>query len=207
VDAACAKIGYTQSDEISLVFETTEQNEELLFGGKVQKLCSVLAGMTTAFFVTECIKAGGELADRALNRAPHFDARVFQLPTRGEAVNCFIWREKDATKNAISMAARHYYSHKELQAKRGGEMQEMLFQKGVNFNDYPVRFKRGVFVQSRATFEPLPEETRLKIPEQHRPAAGAHVQRSSVVVLDLPVLSTVVNREAVIFEFADPVVA
>lgn len=61
------------------------------------------------------------------------------VPSKIEAVNAFIFRELDATKNAISMAAQSMFSHKELQHKNGKEMQEMMWQqRGVNFNDYPL---------------------------------------------------------------------
>ncbi|MBF0315293.1 MAG: hypothetical protein HQK52_17870 [Oligoflexia bacterium] len=48
--------------------------------------------------------------------------------------------------NMDNMAAQELYSHKELNGKSCSEMQEMIFQKGVNWNDYPVGFKRGRFV-------------------------------------------------------------
>ena len=48
----------------------------------------------------------------------------------------------DATKNAVSMAASAYYSHRELDHKTGAQKQEMLFAKGVNFNGYPDTFKQ-----------------------------------------------------------------
>ena len=35
------------------------------------------------------------------------------------------------------------YSHKELNGKNTNDMQEMIFQKGTNWNDYDSRLKRG----------------------------------------------------------------
>jgi tRNA(His) 5'-end guanylyltransferase len=78
---------------------------------------------------------------------PRFDARVYVVPTLEEAVNSFLWREQDATKNSITMAASAYYSHNELMNKNGSEKQEMLFQKEVNWNDYPTFFIRVSYVQ------------------------------------------------------------
>ena len=51
-----ARIGYTQSDEISLVWQQARYDSEMLFGGKVQKLVSVLAAMATAKFNHLCLK-------------------------------------------------------------------------------------------------------------------------------------------------------
>jgi tRNA(His) 5'-end guanylyltransferase len=73
-----------------------------------------------------------------------FDARCFNIP-EDEVVNCFIWRQQDATRNAIQMLGQYYFSHNELQEKNCDEIQDMLMTRnGVNFNDMPTDFKRGV---------------------------------------------------------------
>lgn len=202
-----ARIGYTQSDEITLVFLVDEINSDMMFDGKVQKLCSVLAALTTSIFMIECMKQEGSEVSKRVERAPHFDARVFQVPTKFEAVNAVLWREKDATKNAISMAARAFYSHKELHGKKGSEMQEMMWQKGQNFNDYPSFFKRGSFLQGRTTTTALTEATLAAIPESKRPPEGALMVRRVIERIEMPSFGRVLNREAVIFEGAEPQVS
>jgi tRNA(His) 5'-end guanylyltransferase len=161
--------------------------------------------MASVKFNHVCL-ADETLRERTLKMLPVFDCRVFQLPNRTEAVNAFLWREKDATKNIISMAARSFYPHRELDGKSSAEMQEMIFQKGQNFNDYPAFFKRGTFVR-RITEERLftPEEL-VRIPEKHLPSPDTRVTRSRVVELEMPVFTKVLNREAVVFEGAAPVV-
>lgn len=203
VEKTHAKIGYAQSDEISLVFYNDDQKAESLFGGKVYKLTSVLASLATAAFCTE---AAVYWPERVADLLPHFDARVFALPDKTEATNCVLWREQDATKNAISMAARSLFSHKQLHLKSGAERQEMMFhEKGVNFNDYPAFFKRGTFVR-RETYEAeLSAETLAKIPADKRPTGP--VLRTRVVSMNMPKFSTVINRVEVIFDDADPIVA
>ena len=93
------------------------------------------------FYQAACIA----FPDRASLAMPHvvpvFDCRVFQLPTEWECSNAFLWRVKDAVKNSVSTATRAHYSHKEMHGKSQSEMQEMLHQKGVNWNDYPTFFK------------------------------------------------------------------
>lgn len=202
VEETHARIGYTQSDEISLVWLAAEDGGSVFFNGKVLKMASVLAGLATAHFM-QAVRASGLGAEYEA-KLPHFDCRVIQLPTKTEAANMFLWRELDATKNAVSMAARSLYSHKALHRKTGSEMQEMLFAKGVNFNDYPPFFKRGTFVrrvQVQRAF--LPEELD-RIPEKHRPTPETLVIRSEVRELTMPKFRTVVNREAVIFDGAEP---
>lgn len=136
-----------------------------------------------------------------------FDCRVWTTPTLDEAANVFLWRERDATKNSISMAARCYYSHKELLNKSGSEMQEMLFQKGVNWNDYPDFFKRGTFVQRRTRCSVLTPSELEALPPLHdaRKSPDLMVMRSEVCVIEMPPFNKVKNRVAVLFDGTDPV--
>ena len=142
VEKTGALTGYTQSDEISLVWYSDDTKSDIFFCGKKQKMVSTLAAMATAKFVQLALENFPERCEKNL---PTFDARVFQLPTKIEAMNCFLWRVQDAVKNSITMAASSYYSHKELMNKNGADKMEMLFQKGVNWNDYPKFFKEGSF--------------------------------------------------------------
>jgi len=208
VEETHAIIGYTQSDEISLLWQQDSYDSEMFFNGKKQKLVSVLAGMASAKFMQHCLieSDNKELSKKAWATIPAFDARVFQLPNKMEAANAFLWREKDATKNAISMAARHFYSAKELHGKSSSEMQEMIFQKGQNFNDYPAFFKRGTFVRRIVEERPFTNEELAKIPEKHRPLDNIFVTRSKVIQLEMPNFSKVLNRVEVIFDGVSPIV-
>jgi tRNA(His) guanylyltransferase len=133
-----AVLGYTQSDEITLVLSKESPEQELFFNGKIQKLCSVLASYATYTF-NNIFKNEGKMA--------LFDCRVFPVPNLSEATNCLLWREMDATRNSIQMAARTYYSHKECNNKNFSDLSDMLINKGVNWNNYPARFKRGGYIK------------------------------------------------------------
>lgn len=199
-----AVIAYTQSDEITLILEPPQgdvsRQRDMLFGGRIQKLVSITAGLATAYFSTH---ARDLWPKRCARELPIFDSRVFAVPNRTEAVNALVWREQDATKNAITMAAGAYYSHRELHGKTGAERQELLFQKGVNFNDYPARFKRGVYLQRREVARELTPAQLARIPLDRQP--NGPILRSEIVALDLPILTRVGNREAVVFDKADPI--
>lgn len=72
-----------------------------------------------------------------------FDARCFNIP-KEEVTNCILWRQQDATRNSISSAGQAHFSHKQLEGLNSNQIQELLFQeKGINWNDYPTKFKRG----------------------------------------------------------------
>ena len=203
VEETHARIGYTQSDEISLCWLAQTSESSILFDGKIQKMVSVLASIATAKFLQVALQRWPEKCAKAL---PTFDCRVFQLPSREEAANAFLWRAQDATKNAISMAARSHFSAKALHGKSGVEMKQMLAEKGIDFNDYPPAFRLGTFLR-RATIErPLSDEERERIPEKHRPQPGALFQRSHISKIEMPPFHQVTNRASVIFDGANPMV-
>lgn len=209
VEKTHALIGYTQSDEINLAWCQKDYHSEIFFDGKIQKLVSILASLATVKFNALCqfgssLGFSGELSARSQEQLPVFDCRVFQLPNIVEAANAFLWREKDATKNAISMAARAFYSHRQLHGKSSSEMQEMIFQKGQNFNDYPAFFKRGTFVRRVLEEKYLSESELALIPPKHRPFGM--VVRSKVIEIDMPIFTKVLNREGVIFRNEIPIV-
>lgn len=197
-----ACMGYTQSDEISLCWHSTSIKTQVWFDGRVAKMTSQLAALATLHFYRAVMAFMPDYAERL----PTFDARAWIVPNRTEAANVFLWREWDATKNSTSMAASHYYSQKELFGKNGSERQEMLFQKGINWNDHPTHFKRGTYVQKRIEAVPFSAEELDRLPPKHEARAnpGLLVERSVLHVLDMPPLGAVTNREAVIFEGAEP---
>lgn len=176
-----ALVGYTQSDEITLGFYLPSGSiSEYPFGGRLQKLESLTAARCSVEFNAELSLFG--LAGLARMR-PLFDSRAFAVPNLQELYHVFLWRQQDATKNAISMAAQSQFSHTALMNKSGDEKQEMLFQKGINFNDYPSFFKRGTFVRRISKMIELTSEQLAKIPEQYRPARP--VERSVVEECDI----------------------
>jgi tRNA(His) guanylyltransferase len=136
-------LGYTQSDEISLLLvDFDKPTTSAWFDGNVQKMSSISASMVTAKF--------NELrAKRGITKLAFFDSRVFTISDRIEVMNYFIWRQNDAVRNSVSMAAQSVYSHKELNGKNGSDKQEMLFQKGINWNDYPVSCKNGTMLTKK----------------------------------------------------------
>lgn len=140
------------------------------------------------------------------DRLPTFDARAWQVPNRTEGANAFLWREWDATKNSLSMAAAAYYSHKELHGQNGADKHDLLMAKGVNWNDYPAFFKRGTYVQRRAVMRPFTAEEIESLPPKHAARAdpGLTVERTEWGMVAMPPLGSVENREAVIFDGAYP---
>jgi len=138
-----AVLGYTQSDEISILLNdwktlTTDQ----WFGNSTQKMASVAASMATAYFAQSI----AEQTDQKFKPAM-FDARVFNVP-KEEVANYFVWRQQDATRNSVQMLGRHYFSHPEMNHKTVSDVQDMLMKTfTINWNDIDTWKKRGTCVK------------------------------------------------------------
>ena len=192
-----AAVGYTQSDEITLAWyiPAAARDSQYPFDGRYQKLTSVLAGWASATF-TRQVDAALPEKSKAL---PVFDCRVWQVPTLDDAVDVFRWREWDAVKNSISVAAQSVASHKALHGVGSRQKLDMLIAHGINWNEYPAHFKRGIYLQRGVETRSLTEEERMRIPEKHRPAADATFARGVTRVLDLPPITKVPNAAEVLF--------
>lgn len=129
--------GYTESDEISLLFH----GDENTFGRKVRKYNSILAGMASATFSLE------------LGQPVAFDCRLVPLPNVELVKDYFLWRQEDAHRNALN--AHCYWMLRNegesvekatsfLEGKSVSYKNELLFSRGINFDKLPSWQKRGV---------------------------------------------------------------
>lgn len=157
-------LGYTQSDEITLVLtDYATIKTDAWFGYNIQKMTSIAASMATLAFDREFIIAHGEWFEKSFDNGESerpgfttlddlytskqhralFDARVFSIP-KEEVCNCLIWRQQDATRNSIEAVGQANFSQSQLHKKTCDEIQEMLWaEKGINWNDFPTESKRG----------------------------------------------------------------
>lgn len=142
------KLGYTQSDEISLLLTDWDNNEtQAWFQNNLSKIISITSSIATLKFNSlieeklEYLNFNYKFSGKRFKAL--FDSRAFNLP-KEEVCNYFIWRQQDATRNAIQSAGQFEFSQKELLNKSCNQIQEMLWnKKNINFNDYPTDFKRG----------------------------------------------------------------
>lgn len=128
--------GYTQSDEISLLFHPGDES----FHRKLRKLNSVLAGEASAKF------------SLLLGAMGCFDCRLSQLPTIELVGDYFRWRSQDAHRNALNGHC-YWMLRQQGQSERTATTRllrmsvanknELLFQNGINFNELPNWQKRG----------------------------------------------------------------
>ena len=162
---------YCQSDEITFVLvDYAKLETDAWFDYRIQKMCSIAASMATMAFNryfdravmdwefdnidfpsslgcdAEITKEVRDLHTTYINAlaGAMFDARAFNIP-KEEVCNLIYWRQLDATRNSVQMVGQANFSHNELQNKSCNMIQDMLHeQRGINWNDFPTRWKRGV---------------------------------------------------------------
>ena len=131
--------GFTESDEISLLFHTDEDT----FGRKVRKFNSILAGTASAAFSLQ------------LGQVAALDCRLVPLPNLERVQDYFLWRQEDAHRNALNahcywMLRKEGMSVKDatelLEGKTVAFKNELLFSRGINFDKLPSWQKRGIGV-------------------------------------------------------------
>lgn len=190
-----AAIGYTQSDEITLIYSMGEKQIEHIFGGKTSKINSIIASMATANF-NKFLSENSNSVDKLA----YFDCRSWGVPNNIEASNVLLWRVQDARKNSISAMMRWTCGHKAMDGLSGEQMKEYMLKEGKDWNDLPDRWKYGVYVK-RENFETqLSDEVWNKIPEDKKPL-DRNVIRSGIAEIDLGYYGDLSLEERVKFIF------
>ena len=180
-----AQLAYTQSDECNIFISDWESNRtQAWFEYRLQKLCSISAGLYTAAFLRAfCHHHSKDPME--LRELPIFDARAFNLP-KHEVANYFIWRQQDACRNSLQMLARVYFSHSETLGKTNQQLQEMLWKKHqINWNDCEIWQKRGMSFHKRPKTEEKKEkwgwvaDHNTPMFSQHRNYIERHLNRQT----------------------------
>lgn len=199
-----ARVVYVQSDEITLGWDNmgTAIGINSFFSGRLQKMCSIFAGMASVKFNR---LVSTYLPLEYSNKDPIFDCRVWQVPNLDVAAENFLWREWDATKNSVSMAAQSKFSHQQLHGKSTEVKKEMLREVGVIWEDYPSFFKKGSYVKRHKFLKPLTEKELAMIPPEYRPTGP--IMRSATVIPQWPKASSIANFKELLFsaELIDPI--
>jgi len=175
-----ASIGYTQSDEITLIYTPGEKASEYMFGGKVSKINSILASMATHYFnydLAACVH---------VDKPAFFDCRAWAVPDLVEASNVLLWRVQDARKNSISSLFRWIAGPSKMYGLSGEEMKALLKSDYfTDWDDLPNKYKYGTYAKPVTVESYLTQAELMKIPEHKRPDTGVLVKRTKIQELDL----------------------
>ena len=129
--------GYTESDEISLLFHRDDNT----FGHKAGKINSVMAGEASAYMSLQ------------LGVPACFDCRVAPLPNLECVGDYFAWRQEDAHRNSLNAHCYWMLRGKGLSAQEAARRlagrsiswkKELLFAEKINYNGLPQWQKRGI---------------------------------------------------------------
>lgn len=184
---------YHQSDEISLLWFNQDTTKQLPFDGNVDKWLSIYAAKCSVIFNSFL---QGFLPHKWHER-PVFDARVYQYPRWDLAYDYFVWRQWDARKNSVSMAAHCHFTNSELHGKNTAQKIEMLHQIGITpFNEYyPESFRQGTFTRKVKKLVDIDDATWAMIPEKHRATMPRQAERSCIIQLQgIPKLTSLTVR-------------
>ena len=197
-----AVVGYTQSDEITLILYSDDRNSSIYHEGKKQKILSKLTGECVNFFNT---MRKEYLPDH--NKIANFDCRIYQTPTLNDATLQLLWREIDATRNSILVLAQTKYKQKQMDGIDTNKLQDMLMRDfEINWNDLPANLKRGTYIKRQVVRKKLTPDEFDKLPEKHlaRRNPDLEISRSIIQPIEYPKMSSIGNRVEVIFQNEEP---
>lgn len=158
-----AQVAYVQSDEITVLLRNDQTPDtDAFLANRLEKICSLVASTASVTFCNYLNKNWVEYHKNSLNNcnldegfiSAAFDLRVFVVPP-SEVNNAFLWRQQDAFKNCVSSVAWYGLgekygkktAQKMLNELSTNQRQEIIFQElGMNMNDYPTKYKRGVCI-------------------------------------------------------------
>lgn len=165
-----AVFAYVQSDEISVLIWQDGEKSQQWFGGDVAKTLSISAGLASSTMSLLYADRQAWTDGAGIIYPVMFDARVFTVPARHDVVRYFIWRQTDAYRNAVSMAASAVFSHKQLHEKTLWDRLQILKDAGQDFHAMnpawiylgrvvtPVQHLETVAYRRKDTKEPHIEE-------------------------------------------------
>lgn len=177
--------GFTQSDEITLVFPAYVTEEDLEyerenpnkpkkampFNGRIQKIASLAAGYCSVRFNYHLQAQGTRGSDKdkvkenIVGLHGFFDARVFSVPRNDELLNNIMWRSRyDCERNSTAMLAQAHFSAKALHGlSRKQQKQKLLDEKNIDWEDQPNWFKYGALIKKelyeKEAINPKTQET------------------------------------------------
>lgn len=187
VEMTNATCGYTQSDEISLLWSP---QRDVFFDGKHFKMTSVIASLVTGLF-------NQQLWKHDIDKLATFDTRVWEIPTSEHVLDYFLWRMQDCQKNSISMLASQYFSHDELFNIKTSERLNLLESISINWTEMNSKFKWGQFaIREKILVQGGTED----LPEKHQYKCSDHCFERNIISLIELETSQLTELKQILFE-------
>lgn len=138
------RVAFGESDEYSFVFH----KDAVLYGRRASKIISLV---TSCFSVNYVRMWSSFFPDTALEKNPLFDGRVVLYPNLQSLRDYLSWRQADTHINCqyntcYWMLINEGKSREEVQKMLKGTLtadkNEIMFQRGVNYNALPAMFRK-----------------------------------------------------------------
>lgn len=143
-----ALFGYQQNDEIVVVARNDQSPDTApWYDNRVQKICSITSAIATTHFHDCASRLQLNLAGE-----PVFTSQMFAVPNISEAINTIVYKQQRNFHSSVQYACLYELiknndknTIKEMMLGLTLDEKIQLLQQecGVNFNDYPVSFRRG----------------------------------------------------------------
>lgn len=156
------RYGYTQSDEISLLFNTDDNT----FGRRYYKIITTLAGDCSAKFTLDLSKV---LPNDII---ASFDCKLYAFDTVDEVLTYFVWRQRDACRNALNTCLYWTLINNGMSVRKAArtlenlkyrEKIDKLAEYGINFDKLEGWKKYGISmyyeVVDKEGFNPITNKT------------------------------------------------
>jgi tRNA(His) 5'-end guanylyltransferase len=196
MDYIGAQTAYTQSDEINFFLKAKEGSKHFL-GGRLQKLGSITAAITTSAFQQQAALHGLHVKDH-----PVFDCRLWSTEDLRDVLASFRWRENNAVTNSISMAAHHEFSKNYIFGKNLEFRKEQLRRVGKPWEELPNQVKFGTHFVKVKVKRPYTYEEIQDLPAKHdaRKNPDLVVERQEIIQVNANGTNSIKNYESFILE-------
>jgi tRNA(His) 5'-end guanylyltransferase len=201
VEETNAVLGYTQSDEITLVWHNPDIQSQIFMDGRVMKMTSLLAAYASAYF-NRYLCALEVIGKIPANSIPVFDCRVWNVPSQQDVADVIEWRVEDAQRNSVLALGQSLFSHNTMQGKGQGEIKNMAkTQHNIDWDTLPAPQKWGTFVCVKKVTRKFTCAEIEKLPAKHAARTNPEltVTRREVQVLDNIDYLSLTNKTGFIF--------
>ena len=152
-----AKLAYVQSDEISILLDSRNPESDAFFGGRIEKLLSIVPGIAAGTFNKLAMIRWIELGRDPMKYPPvQFDAKVWTVDTPNDVIACLLYRQNDCVRNSIQQTAQTYIKKRKSLIGQSIEVQKerLIKEAGVDWDSFKEERKRGrIIMKEHETFK------------------------------------------------------
>lgn len=159
---------YTRSDEVIAVLKKSSN----LFSKDPILISSFISSVLSGIFTKLLPKYFPDLE----NTTVAFTATIWTVPTHTEVTNYIVGRRKLTAESSFEDLVYTQFSAEDLKNKKHDAVNEMLLEKDITFDSFPVAFREGVIVKKRKTVNKFTERELELLPITHHARQRPYVK-------------------------------